>query len=122
MATVTPETPARAIALGTFSSFGIGGILILAATLAVIAASDTTIATRVALTLYVRKLGGSIGTANFFNVLQSRLKTGIAASVVKYAAAAGLPLNGTEVFVSTYLLLGQTERFHTNRIAATAKS
>lgn len=103
LASITPDTPARAIALGTFSSFGVGGIIVPAATVAIIATPDTSIATCVALTLCIRQVGGSIGTAVYFSVLQNKLKANLPTMVAKYAVAAGLPANSTEQFVLTFL-------------------
>ncbi|KIV93428.1 hypothetical protein PV10_04641 [Exophiala mesophila] len=103
LATVTPDSQSLAITLGTFSSLGVGGIIVPAATVAIIATPDTSIATCVALTLCIRQVGGSIGTAIYFNVLQAKLKTYLPASVAQYALAAGLPANSTEEFVMTFL-------------------
>lgn len=103
LATVTPDSESLAIILGTFSSLGVGGIIVPAATVAIIATPDTSIATCVALTLCIRQVGGSIGTAIYFNVLQAKLKTYLPALVAQYALAAGLPANSTEEFVMTFL-------------------
>ncbi|KAL6243042.1 hypothetical protein RBB50_010142 [Rhinocladiella similis] len=103
LASITPDTSTRAIILGTFSSLGVGGIIVPAATVAVIATPDTSIATCVALTLCIRQVGGAIGTAIYYNVLQNKLKTQLPAMVAKYAIAAGLPTNSTQLFVATFL-------------------
>lgn len=45
------------------AGFGVGGVLVPAATIAITVTPDTTIATCVALSLAIRTIGGSIGYA-----------------------------------------------------------
>ena len=58
-----PTNPKTTVALGTIAGFGVGGVLVPAATLATSACPDELIATCVALSLSIRNLGSSIGYA-----------------------------------------------------------
>ena len=61
LAVMTPQNELTSITMCTLASFGLGGVLVPAATIAMIAAPDALITTCAALTLAVRSLGGSIG-------------------------------------------------------------
>lgn len=61
LSSATPETPKLAVALGTISGFGVGGVLVPSATVALICVPDAFLATTAALSLSIRTLGGSIG-------------------------------------------------------------
>lgn len=63
LACVTPDQPKLAVALGTLAGFGVGGVLVPAATIAITVTPDTTIATCVSLSLAIRAIGGAIGYA-----------------------------------------------------------
>jgi hypothetical protein len=57
----TPDTPAQTVIFGTIGGFGVGGVLVPAATIAITVTPDAFIATTVALSLAIRVIGGSIG-------------------------------------------------------------
>ena len=63
VAYVNPDRETAAIIVGGIAGFGVGGVLVPAATVAVTVTPDTTIATCVALGLSIRAVGGSIGFA-----------------------------------------------------------
>ena len=95
--------PKLAVALGTIAGFGVGGVLVPAATVAITVTPDTTIATCVALSLAIRTIGGSIGYAIYYNVFVNRLTTRLPAFIAQWAVEAGLPIAQAETFVVTYL-------------------
>jgi hypothetical protein len=103
LACVTPETPRTAVGLGTIAGFGVGGVLVPAATVAITVTPDTTIATCVALSLCIRTVGGSIGYAAYYNVFINKLTPRLPAYIGEYAVKAGLPAASAEAFVGTYL-------------------
>jgi Fungal trichothecene efflux pump (TRI12) len=103
LAVVTPDTPRTAVGLGTMAGFGVGGVLVPAATVAITVTQDTTIATCVALSLCIRTVGGSIGYAIYYNVFINRLKPKLPLYIGQYAVQAGLPVKSAEAFVLTYL-------------------
>ncbi|OCT47870.1 putative major facilitator superfamily transporter [Cladophialophora carrionii] len=102
-ATVNPDREGLAIGLGTMTGFGVGAVLVPAATVAVTVTPDTSIATCVALSLTIRAVGGSIGYAIYYNVFINKLTPKLPAYIGEYAVAAGLPLSSAEQFVATYL-------------------
>jgi hypothetical protein len=61
LSAATPDSPKLAIAMGTISGFGVGGVLVPSATVALICVPDAFLATTAALSLSIRTLGGSIG-------------------------------------------------------------
>jgi len=61
LAIVTPDNEIATVALATIACFGLGGIIVPAATTAMIAAPDALITTCAAISLSVRAVGGSIG-------------------------------------------------------------
>lgn len=61
LAVLSPENVVTTIALGTVACFGLGGVIVPAATLAMIAAPDALITTCAALSLSVRAVGGAVG-------------------------------------------------------------
>ncbi|KAK5090250.1 hypothetical protein LTR05_000421 [Lithohypha guttulata] len=103
LAAVTPETPKLAVGLGTMAGFGVGGVLVPAATIAITVTPDTTIATCVALSLAIRTIGGSIGYAIYYNVFVNRLTPRLPAYVGAYAVEAGLPVASATEFVTVLL-------------------
>ena len=62
------ETHAYPFNSGTVACFGLGGVIVPAATVAMIAAPDALITTCAALSLSVRAVGGAIGYSIYFNV------------------------------------------------------
>ena len=85
------------------TGFGVGGVLVPAATIAVTVTPDTTIATCVALSLTIRAIGGSIGYAIYYNVFINKLTPKLPVKIAEYAIAAGLNPKNAELFVETYL-------------------
>jgi len=84
-------------------AFGLGGVIVPAATVAMIAAPDALITTCAALSLSVRAVGGAIGYSIYYNIFIEKLNTKLPALVGQYAVAAGLPLTDAETFVGAYL-------------------
>lgn len=85
------------------AGFGVGGVLVPAATIAITVTPDTTIATCVALSLAIRTIGGSIGYAIYYNVFINRLTPRLPAYVGEYAVKAGLPVADATSFVTVFL-------------------
>ena len=90
--------------MGTLAGFGVGGVLVPAATIAITVCPDELIATCVALSLSIRVIGGSIGYAIYYNIFINKLKDKLPAYVGLYAVEAGLPLSSAETFVELFLL------------------
>lgn len=103
LATMTPENVVSTIALGTVACFGLGGVIVPAATVAMIAAPDALITTCAALSLSVRAVGGAIGYSIYYNVFKEKLTAKLPTLVGFYAVEAGLPLEEAKAFVGTYL-------------------
>ncbi|KAF2165420.1 hypothetical protein M409DRAFT_55818 [Zasmidium cellare ATCC 36951] len=103
LAAVTPNTPRMAVALGTIAGFGVGGVYIPAATIALTATPDELLATTGALSLSVRTIGGSIGYTIYFNVFSTRLAKRLPTALAAAAAGAGLPTESLETFVKTFV-------------------
>lgn len=91
------------IAAGTVAGFGVGGILVPAATVALIVVPDSLLATTAALSLSIRTLGGSIGYTIYLAVFTNKLTTNLPALVSRYVSDAGLPAADLEAFVTTFL-------------------
>lgn len=103
MAIVTPENEFTVIALGTMSGFGLGGLIVPSATVAMIAAPDALITTCAALSLSVRAVGGSIGYSIYYSIFANKLTAKLPMYVAEYALMAGLPLADVPNFVLTFL-------------------
>jgi MFS family permease len=103
MAIVTPENELAVIALGTVSGFGMGGLIVPSATVAMIAAPDALITTCAALSLSVRAVGGSIGYSIYYSIFANKLTVNLPTYVAEYAVSAGLPIADAEYFVYTFL-------------------
>lgn len=103
LACLTPENPKTAVALGTICGFGVGGVLVPAATIAITVSPDHLIATTVALALSIRVVGGSIGYSIYYNIFLNKLTPALPAYIAQYAVAAGLPESSAVDFVTTYL-------------------
>lgn len=99
LAAATPFNPGLAIALATLCSFGVGAIIVPSLTLALYACPDAYIGTTAALSLTTRFLGGSIGTAIYYNIFNSNIKTKLPTYIAQAAAKAGLPANEISSFV-----------------------
>jgi hypothetical protein len=103
LAATTPDTAKLAVALGTISSFGIGGVLVPSATVALIVVPDALLATTAALSLSIRTIGGSIGFTIYYNVFVNKLTKNLPAKVAEYAMGAGLSAADAPNFVATFL-------------------
>ncbi|KAK5725874.1 hypothetical protein LTR15_004064 [Elasticomyces elasticus] len=103
LAIMSPENIVATIAVGIGAAFGVGGVLVPSATIAMIAAPDALITTCAALSLSVRAVGGAIGYSIYYNIFAGKLKVKLPALVAEYAIKAGLPLAQAELFVVTYL-------------------
>lgn len=88
--------------LGIATGFGVGSVLVPAATVAVTVTPDTAIATCVALSLTIRAVGGSIGYAIYYNVFINKLTPKLPAYVAEWAIKAGLPIADAPLFVETF--------------------
>jgi hypothetical protein len=69
------------VALGTLAGFGVGGVLIPAATIAVTLCPGDLIATCVALSLSIRVIGGSIGYAIYYNIFVNNITSKLPAYI-----------------------------------------
>ncbi|KEF62014.1 uncharacterized protein A1O9_03586 [Exophiala aquamarina CBS 119918] len=103
MAAVTPDNAGLAVGLATIAGFGIGGVIVPSATIAMTACPDSLIATATALTLTIRFVGGSIGYSIYYNVFMQKLNSKLPAEVLKYALQAGLPESSASNFTTTFL-------------------
>lgn len=91
------------VAIGSLAGIGVGGILVPAATVAMIVVPDSLLGTAVSLSLSVRTVGGSIGYSIYYNVFANKLKAALPANIAQYAIEAGLPVAEAETFVGTFL-------------------
>ena len=103
LAVMTPDNVVTTIALGTVACFGLGGVIVPAATVAMIAAPDALITTCAALSLSVRAVGGAIGYSIYYNVFMEKLNIKLPVFVGDYAVGAGLPVSEAKAFVGTYV-------------------
>ncbi len=103
MAAVTPTNAGLAVGLATVAGFGIGGVIVPSATIAMTACPDSLIATATALTLTVRFVGGSIGYSIYYNVFTEKLSLKLPAMVLEFATRAGLSKGSATEFVTTFL-------------------
>jgi hypothetical protein len=103
LACVTPDTPRTLVGLGTVAAFGVGGVLVPSATIAITVAPDELIATAVALSLSIRVIGGSIGYTIYYNIFYNKLIKALPLDIATYAVKAGLPLTSATEFVTLYL-------------------
>ncbi|KAF2643569.1 MFS general substrate transporter [Massarina eburnea CBS 473.64] len=99
----TPDNEKLTVALGSLASFGVGGVLVPAATVAMIVCPDALITTAAALSLSIRTVGGSIGYSIYYNIFATKLTQKLPTYVAEYALKAGLPASSLEAFVSTFI-------------------
>lgn len=92
--------------MATITSLGIGAIIVPALSVALYACPDDYIGTTTALSLSSRFLGGSVGTAIYFNIFNSKISSKLPAYVVTAVVAAGLPTNYAMAFVGAFLGAG----------------
>ena len=98
-----PGNPKTTVALSTIGTFGVGGVLVPAATIAITVCPDELIATTVAITLSIRVIGGSIGYAIYDNIFMTKLKNKLPTYIALYAVKAGLPLTSAKEFVELFV-------------------
>jgi hypothetical protein len=91
------------IAFGTIAGFGIGGVLVPAATVAITVTPDAFIATTVALSLSIRVIGGSIGYSLYYNIFANKLKDKLPVYLITSAVKAGLPVTSSNEFILAFL-------------------
>jgi len=103
LAAATPHNAKLTVAVGTLASFGVGGVLVPSATVALIVVPDALLATTAALSLSIRTIGGSIGFTIYYNIFVNKLTKAMPELVGEYAVKAGLPLNDATEFVTTFL-------------------
>jgi len=103
LAVMTPENEHLVVGLGSIASLGIGGVLVPAATLAMIVCPDALITTAAALSLSIRTVGGSIGYSIYYNVFATKLEQNLPKYAAEYAIKAGLPVTSAVEFVTVFL-------------------
>ncbi len=103
LATMSPDNPKTSVALATLACFGLGGMIVPAATVAILVAPDALITTCAALTLSVRNVGEAIGYTIYYNVFVQKLTARLPAYIAASAIRASLPASSVKVFVETLL-------------------
>ncbi|KAL2064448.1 hypothetical protein VTL71DRAFT_4942 [Oculimacula yallundae] len=103
LAAATPFNPNFAVVMATLCSLGIGAIIVPALTVALYACPDRYIGTTAALSLSSRFLGGSVGTAIYFNIFNTKIKSKLPTYVATAAVGAGLPAGSAMQFVGALL-------------------
>lgn len=103
LAAATPDSAKLTVALGTIAGFGVGGVLVPSATVALICVPDAYLATTAALSLSIRTLGGSIGYTIYYNIFVNKLSKNLPELVGKYAMEAGLSATDATGFITTFL-------------------
>ncbi|EAT86456.2 hypothetical protein SNOG_06625 [Parastagonospora nodorum SN15] len=103
LAVMNPDNEKLVVALGSMASFGVGGVLVPAATVAMLVCPDALITTAAAMSLSIRTVGGSIGYSIYYNIFATKLEKNLPAYVAEYAIKAGLPLTSVTQFVTTFL-------------------
>lgn len=103
LAVMTPDNEQLVVGLGSIASLGIGGVIVPAATVAMIVCPDALITTAAALSLSIRTVGGSIGYSIYYNVFATKLEQNLPKYVAEYAIKAGLPVTSAVEFVTIFL-------------------
>jgi hypothetical protein len=103
LADMTPDNEKLVVALGSLATFGVGGVLVPAATVAMLVCPDALITTAAAMSLSIRTVGGSIGYSIYYNIFATKLEKNLPAYVAEYAIKAGLPLSSATQFVTLFL-------------------
>lgn len=103
LAVMTPENEKLVVALGSIASLGVGGVLVPAATVAMLVCPDALITTAAALSLSIRTVGGSIGYSIYYNIFATKLEKNLPVYVAEYAVKAGLPITSATQFVTLFL-------------------
>ncbi|KAH9864334.1 hypothetical protein J1614_010268 [Plenodomus biglobosus] len=99
----TPENESLTLAFGSLAGFGVGGVLVPAATIAMLVCPDAIITTAAALSLSIRTVGGTIGYSIYYNIFITKLTKQLPLYTAEYAIKAGLPLSSAESFVGLFL-------------------
>ena len=103
MAVTTPNNPRTSVAIATMATFGVGGMIVPPATVALLVAPDALITTIAALSLSVRTVGGAIGYSIYYNVFVGKLTHKLPLSAAQYAIEAGLPPVDAKDFITILL-------------------
>lgn len=103
LASMTPDNVYQSVTLASFTAFGLGGVIVPAATVAMIASPDALITTCAALSLSVRAVGGAIGYSIYYSVFIKKLTKMLPVLIGSYALKAGLPAESAKLFVGTFL-------------------
>jgi hypothetical protein len=90
LALVTQHTPNLAIGLSILACLGIGGLLQPTGTILTIVTPDELLATIIAASITIRVIGGSVGYAVYFNILQNKLAEALRGNVIRASLQAGL--------------------------------
>jgi hypothetical protein len=107
LAAATPDNERVTLFLGAMAGFGVGGVIVPAATIAMLVCPDALITTAAALSLSIRTVGGSIGYSVYYNVFATKLTDALPRYTAEYAVKAGLPLASVEPFVKLFLTAPQ---------------
>ncbi|KAF7679895.1 mfs general substrate transporter [Alternaria burnsii] len=102
LAVMTPDNERVVLFLGSMAGFGVGGVLVPAATVAMLVCPDALITTAAALSLSIRTVGGSIGYSIYYNIFAGKLTTNLPKYTAQYAIQAGLPMESVEAFVGLF--------------------
>jgi len=103
LAVMTPDNPKLTVALATLSGFGVGGMIVPTATVALLVTPDALLTTTAALSLSVRSVGGAVGYCIYYNIFRNKLTDKLPALAAEYAIKAGLPLADAKAFITTLL-------------------
>jgi hypothetical protein len=118
LAVMTPDNERVVLFLGSMAGFGVGGVLVPAATVAMLVCPDALITTAAALSLSIRTVGGSIGYSIYYNIFAGKLTTNLPKYTAQYAIQAGLPMESVEAFVGLFLTVPE-ELATTNIVGVT---
>lgn len=99
LATVTPDTPSLGIGLSLLGGLGVGGLVQPTGTILTIISPDEYLATIVSACISIRLIGGTIGYAVYFNILQNTLTNVLPVKVGLAAIKAGIPITQIEDLV-----------------------
>ncbi|KAJ5368794.1 major facilitator superfamily domain-containing protein [Penicillium cataractarum] len=98
-----PTNVKLTVALGTIGGFGVGVILVPAATLAMIVVPDSLLATTAALSLSIRTVGGSIGNTIYFNIFINKLAPALPKFIIEHLLDAGLNASDATAFAEVFM-------------------
>ena len=103
LACMSPDNPKATVAVATLACFGVGGMIVPPATVALLVTPDVLITTAAALSLSVRTVGGAIGYCIYYNIFVSKLTNKLPTYAAEYAIEAGLPLADAKEFITILL-------------------